>query len=43
VGDVDVKWGLLIEESKWSVDLVVISDTYLGTYDCHANELYEYL
>jgi UDP-2,3-diacylglucosamine pyrophosphatase LpxH len=29
--------------SKRSVDIVVISDTHLGTYDCHAKELLEYL
>jgi UDP-2,3-diacylglucosamine pyrophosphatase LpxH len=36
------------EETLWmhprrSVDIVVISDTHLGTYDCHAKELFEYL
>jgi UDP-2,3-diacylglucosamine pyrophosphatase LpxH len=34
---------LLVTESKRSVDIVVISDTHLGTYDCHAKELLEYL
>ena len=28
---------------KRPVDIVVISDTHLGTYDCHAKELFEYL
>jgi hypothetical protein len=26
-----------------AVDVTVISDTHLGTYDCHAKELLEYL
>jgi hypothetical protein len=38
----------LDEEPVWlqhkrSVDIVVISDTHLGTYDCHAKELFAYL
>ncbi len=28
---------------KRKVDIVVISDTHLGTYGCHANELFQYL
>jgi UDP-2,3-diacylglucosamine pyrophosphatase LpxH len=28
---------------KRSVDIVVISDVHLGTFDCHAKELFEYL
>jgi UDP-2,3-diacylglucosamine pyrophosphatase LpxH len=34
---------LLSRQYKRCVDLVVISDTHLGTYDCHAKELFEYL
>jgi UDP-2,3-diacylglucosamine pyrophosphatase LpxH len=35
--------GVLLRHKSRSVDLVVISDTHLGTYDCHAKELLEYL
>jgi UDP-2,3-diacylglucosamine pyrophosphatase LpxH len=35
--------GILLRQKSRSVDLVVISDTHLGTYDCHAKELLEYL
>jgi UDP-2,3-diacylglucosamine pyrophosphatase LpxH len=30
-------------QHKRPVDIVVISDIHLGTYDCHAKELFEYL
>lgn len=33
----------LLTLSHRSVDVVVISDTHLGTYDCHAKELLDYL
>src|SRR5918996_872465 len=33
----------LLTKPKRPVDIVVISDTHLGTYDCHAKELFEYL
>jgi UDP-2,3-diacylglucosamine pyrophosphatase LpxH len=33
----------LLKQRKRSVDIAVISDTHLGTYDCHAKELLEYL
>jgi UDP-2,3-diacylglucosamine pyrophosphatase LpxH len=33
----------LLGYKKRSVDIAVISDTHLGTYDCHAKELLEYL
>ncbi len=29
--------------SKRKVEIVIISDTHLGTYGCHADELYDYL
>ena len=35
--------GALLRQQNRFVDLVVISDTHLGTYDCHAKELLEYL
>jgi hypothetical protein len=28
-------------QTKRPVDIAVISDTHLGTYDCHAKELLE--
>ena len=33
----------LMMQLKRFIDLVVISDTHLGTYDCHAKEFFEYL
>ena len=33
----------VLRQQSRSIDLVVISDTHLGTYDCHAKELLEYL
>jgi hypothetical protein len=33
---------LFVQDSR-AVDVTVISDTHLGTYDCHAKELLEYL
>jgi UDP-2,3-diacylglucosamine pyrophosphatase LpxH len=33
----------LVEPYSRPVDITVISDTHLGTYDCHAKELLEYL
>jgi UDP-2,3-diacylglucosamine pyrophosphatase LpxH len=33
----------LTRHNNRSIDIAVISDTHLGTYDCHAKELLEYL
>ena len=33
----------LVVQSGRPIDVTVISDTHLGTYDCHAKELLEYL
>jgi UDP-2,3-diacylglucosamine pyrophosphatase LpxH len=35
--------GALAPQNGRPVEIVVISDTHLGTYDCHAKELWEYL
>lgn len=32
-----------LQEQKRQIDVVVISDVHLGTYGCHAKELYAYL
>jgi UDP-2,3-diacylglucosamine pyrophosphatase LpxH len=32
-----------LSERKRMIDIVVISDTHLGTFECHAKELLEYL
>jgi UDP-2,3-diacylglucosamine pyrophosphatase LpxH len=32
-----------LTERKHMIDIVVISDTHLGTFECHAKELFEYL
>ena len=38
----DGEGSLFMQDSR-AVDVSVISDTHLGTYDCHAKELLEYL
>ncbi len=37
------KFLLIMKTPKRKIDVLVISDVHLGTYGCHAKELYEYL